>query len=335
MRPKNPALRTNMSAESINREALCESVDEAAARWTARLDGGRMTSADRIALHAWLDESPAHRVAFERYQLICDDTAEGLPLLARVSPVARPNPQPRCWAPFRWAAAAGIAAAMVFAALWAVSYNRNVREIATIVAQRSTISLPDGTSAHLNAATRLSTDFRGGRRIIKLEHGEAYFSVVSDPRHPFVVATPAGTVRVTGTEFNVRLVNGRPEVTLIEGGVQFLRGSERIDLQPGQQLAVDGARRDLSPHEVDRVVAWREGRIVLTGLTLAEAARQFSEFHGKSISVAPEIMSLELGGSRALDDLTGFLQTVSSEPLGFRVIRRDANHFAIVPGKRE
>jgi ferric-dicitrate binding protein FerR (iron transport regulator) len=79
----------------MNAQSISDRIDEQAAHWTSRLDGGKMTQVDRLALHAWLDEDPAHRTAFECYQLICDDTAEALPMLAKVSPVARPDTIPR------------------------------------------------------------------------------------------------------------------------------------------------------------------------------------------------------------------------------------------------
>ncbi len=313
--------------DELNRQRI----DEQAARWTSRLDGGELSPADRLTLHAWLDEDPAHRAAFEHYQLICDDTAEAMPVLAQVSPLARPDPAPaRRWP--RWIpAAAGLAAALAVSAVWLVPYVRDTQKVATIAAQRSTLSLPDGSHTDLNARTALFTDFRHGRRFVRLERGEAFFSVAKDAAHPFLVETPGGTVRVTGTQFNVRLAaDGRPEITLLEGAVEIQNSLARLTLAPGQQLSSTGKLRSLSQPEIDRTVAWREGRIVLNGLTLAEAADRFSAFHGKSITVAPELAARQMGGSYALDNLPGFLDALSTEPLSLRVVRHDADHFAIV-----
>jgi transmembrane sensor len=309
-----------------------ELIEEQAARWTARLDGGELTTADRLALHAWLDEAPAHRAAFEHYQLICDDTAESLPVLAQVSAVARPDTARVRRAP-RWLPAAiGLAAAVALGALWLVPWWRDTGAVSTAAAQRSTLALPDGTRAELNARTALRTDFRSGRRTIRLERGEAFFAVAKDSAHPFLVETPAGAVRVTGTQFNVRLAaGGRPEVTLLEGAVEIENGLARLALAPGQQLSAAGRLVSLTPDEMARALAWREGRIVLNGLTLAEAAARFAEFHGQTVTVAPGLAERELGGSLALDDLQGFFDVLSEGPLGLRVVRRGDNHFTIVP----
>lgn len=312
-------------------QSSTEHIDEAAARWTARLDGGSLTSADRLALHAWLDEDPAHREAFEHYQLICDDTAESLPVVAEVSPVARPDMPVRRRQNLRWISlVAGIAAVLAVTAFWAVPYYRDTQTVATVIAQRSTLTLPDGSRTDLNAQTVLHTDFRRGRRFVRIEKGEAYFSVAKDQAHPFLVETPGGTVRVTGTEFNVRLAGNRPEVTLLEGSVGFENAAALVKLVPGDQLSSDGELRRLSASEMETVTAWRQGRIVLNGLTLREAAARFAAYHGKNIMVAPEISELQLGGSCSIDDLPGFFDSLTADTLALRVQRPQEGHFAIV-----
>ncbi|MFO1448288.1 MAG: FecR domain-containing protein [Opitutaceae bacterium] len=318
----------------MNSRLSTEHIDELAARWTSRLDGGELSPADRLALDAWLGEDPAHRVAFESYQRICDETAAALPALAQISAVARPEPLPEVDLGLRWprwiAAATGLAAVFAVCAVWLVPFVRDTQRITTVAAQRSTLSLADGTRTELNAQTALITDFRGGRRFVRLEKGEAFFTVAKDEAHPFVVETPGGTVRVTGTQFNLRLASdGRPEVTLVEGAVEIQNGLALLQIKPGQQLSRAGELRTLAPREIDRVTAWREGRIVLNGLTLAEAAERFATFHGKSIEVAPALSDREMGGSYLLDDLPGFLDALSSQPLGLRVIRRDSDSIVI------
>jgi transmembrane sensor len=192
------------------------------------------------------------------------------------------------------------------------------------------VELPDGTRAQLNAATRLHTDFRRGQRVVRLEQGEAYFSVVKDAAHPFRVETAGGTVTVLGTQFNVRLLpGGAVEVTLFEGGVDFERAQTHVRLSPGQQISESGPARVLSEGELAAVAAWRDGRIRLNGLTLAGAAARFATFHGKQIAVAPDAASIEMGGSYSLDDLAGFFDTLSGEALGLRVVRIDADHYTI------
>lgn len=226
------------------------------------------------------------------------------------------------------------------AAFWSTTYVRNTDTLSSPAARRGTVALADGSSAELNARTELHTDFRYGRRHVRLARGEAFFAVTKDPGHPFLVETTAGTVRVTGTQFNVRLKeDGGTEVTLLEGAVNF-QGKENgggttvadspVALLPGQQLdSADPVPRTLRPETLAGVTAWREGRLVLDGLTLAEAAARLSAYHDRPIAVAAEVAGLRMGGSCSLDDLPGFLEFLP-KALSVRVLTRGEGPVRII-----
>lgn len=194
--------------------------------------------------------------------------------------------------------------------LWAIPTIRQTDTIATIAAHRQSVTLDDGSAVDLNARTELKTDFRYGRRVVRLGRGEAYFAVAKDSAHPFFVETPTGTVRVTGTHFNVRVnVSGGAEVTLLEGKVLIERdNAPAIALVPGEQLAAgQSVPKTLSPTQLENAISWRTGQLAFTGLTLAEAVDRFAAYHDRSITLAPELAHLRPGGSASLDDLPGFL----------------------------
>lgn len=76
----------------------------------------------------------------------------------------------------------------------------------------------------MNAGSKLTypVRFAGKRRIVRLE-GEAYFDVVADEEHPFVVQTHLGEITVLGTAFNVNAYADAPVcyTTLVYGKVNF------------------------------------------------------------------------------------------------------------------
>ncbi len=317
-----------------------DSIDETAARWTVRLDAGDLTPADQRELDAWLAADPAHREAFAAHRQSWHAAAPALRALAEQAAVATVTvpPRRRRRAPLVWAGFGLAAALACVALLWVVPQIRYTQTVATVALQRSTLALRDGSRADLNARTQLSTDFRDGRRQVRLARGEALFTVAKDPAHPFRVETPAGTIEVTGTVFNVRLAaNGRAEITLLEGAVSFSPNSQasglrsQVSLAPGEQLSPAGAVRTLSARELDSVTAWREGRIVLNGMTLAEAAERLTAYHGVTIVVASAIADVKLGGSYPLDHLDGFFRVLAEEPLSLRVLPRGDGSYAIVP----
>lgn len=216
---------------------------------------------------------------------------------------------------------------LLAATIWAVPYFRDTATLETVAARRDVLTLADGTRTDLNAQTQLKTDFRYGRRHVRLTHGEAFFSVVKDPARPFLVETPREIIQVTGTRFNVRLLDGRAEVTLLEGAVSI---DQQVALLPGQQYdPAQAAVRTLSPEELDRVTAWRHGQIVLDGITLGEAVARVAAYHGKAITVAPDIASLRLGGVYPLDDLGQFLDALKATE-AVQVIPRGDSSFDIV-----
>jgi transmembrane sensor len=92
--------------------------------------------------------------------------------------------------------------------------------------QLSKIVLADSTEVTLNHTSELIVDRRSGvkERSVRLK-GEAFFHVRATGE-PFVVTTDAGTVRVLGTEFNVRFREDRLEVAVITGRVKVTGGPD-------------------------------------------------------------------------------------------------------------
>ncbi len=238
----------------------------------------------------------------------------------------------------RIAGTASLAILVFFVAFWGVPYVRDTATVATVAAQRHTHALTDGSSAELNAGSSLHVDFRHGQRMVQLTQGEAFFSVAKDTARPFFVKTSAGTIRVTGTQFNVRVSGtGAVEVTLMEGSVTIQHASrDSENLVPGQQLVLGPAGanlRALPPDALENVVAWRRGRIALDGLTLAQAAERMGAFHGQKIAVAPDIAGLHPGGVIPLNDLKGFFSGLETA-LAVQVLPVSDGSFRIVGSVR-
>jgi transmembrane sensor len=239
------------------------------------------------------------------------------------------------------AATSVVAAAGLIAVLWVAPWMRGTAEMGT-AGRRQTFALADGSSADLNARTSLHADFRYGRRVAHLERGEAFFSVVRDPAHPFLVETPAGTVRVTGTHFNVRLASDHEAVVaLVEGSVTITPGADDahsgtappkdpVHLVPGQVFdTVRPTVRTLSAEEMGDLLAWRQGRLALDGLTLAEVAARLGAYHGVKITVAAGVADLRPGGTFPIDDLNAFLGALESA-LAVRAVPQGDGSYRIV-----
>eukprot|EP01133_Synstelium_polycarpum_P014630 gene14630-17303_t len=111
----------------------------------------------------------------------------------------------------------------------------------------SSITLPDGTKVTLNSASKLKypESFKGSNREVYLS-GEAFFDVVSDHQHPFIVHTEKMKIKVLGTAFNIRsYANDREkQTTLLRGSIQvtFPDNPATVMLKPKDKILIkDGA----------------------------------------------------------------------------------------------
>lgn len=109
---------------------------------------------------------------------------------------------------------------------------------------RSKIFLSDGSIVTLNSETVLKypPSFKGKTREVYL-NGEAFFDIKKDPDHPFIVHAGNMSIRVLGTEFNVRSYDNdvASETTLIRGAIEVTlkdRPSDRIILKPHEKLVL-------------------------------------------------------------------------------------------------
>jgi ferric-dicitrate binding protein FerR (iron transport regulator) len=114
-------------------------------------------------------------------------------------------------------------------------------EIRIGAGSRSKILLPDGSQVWVNSSSKLtySKTFSKKSREVFLD-GEAYFDVVKDPAHPFIVHTSSIDIRALGTAFNVKSYAAEPtiEATLVHGSIEVTR--------PGR---TDAPKLMLKPHE--------------------------------------------------------------------------------------
>jgi ferric-dicitrate binding protein FerR (iron transport regulator) len=100
-------------------------------------------------------------------------------------------------------------------------------------------TLPDGSIVTLNKHSVLSYPgkFRGDTRSISLQ-GEAFFQVTPDKSKPFIVKVNDVTVRVVGTSFNIKSINGNTEVIVESGIVQVIKNNQHVDLHPNDKVVV-------------------------------------------------------------------------------------------------
>ncbi len=126
--------------------------------------------------------------------------------------------------------------AVIFLTYLFISYD-NTTTIATGIAEKTTVTLPDNSLVTLNAQSSLSYTGKNWQqnRQVKLD-GEAFFEVARGSK--FDVLTDNGTVSVLGTRFTVTDREKYFEVVCFEGLVAVQAEQEQVKLPPGHMFRV-------------------------------------------------------------------------------------------------
>ena len=103
-------------------------------------------------------------------------------------------------------------------------------------------TLPDGSFATLNKNSALTypAAFKGKTRKVQLK-GEAFFNVSPNKQKPFLIDVNDVQVRVVGTSFNVRSVNGETEIIVETGVVQVSKADTTVELKAGERILFEKA----------------------------------------------------------------------------------------------
>lgn len=160
------------------------------------------------------------------------------------------------------------------------------------------IKLNDGSTVWLNTEASLSypNEFTSNTRLIKLK-GNAFFEVVKDTQHPFIVSTNLYQIKVLGTTFSVNTdsSDNMGEAVLLEGSIQLEKagGENLIVLQPGQQVLFSDDYSSIIVNKIDarQHTLWRFGLIFLSDVSLQEILSCLEDTYHIKIQMDAQILS--------------------------------------------
>ncbi len=151
------------------------------------------------------------------------------------------------------------------------------------------LTLPDKSRVWMNAASSLTYSAnlkKDGQRKVKLA-GEAYFEIVKDARHPFIVETKGQQIIVLGTHFNVNCYQEEPitKTTLMEGSVKVgpIGTKQTVLLKPGQQSLLSNGHIQIQEVDTDEAIAWKNGYFQFDGKNLETALLELSRWYNVDI----------------------------------------------------
>ncbi len=233
--------------------------------------------------------------------------------------------QPR-WRSPMLALAAGLAA-VVGSALWrrdGASVARGRMEAATyttLVGQRDSIRLPDGSEVVLAPGSRLIVAEGSGsaEREVTLD-GAAFFKVTHDDARPFVVRTVKAEIRDLGTAFSVNTdASGNVSVAVTHGSVALRERrvgaspSVPVELLAGDRGSLRNGRVGVTRGIVTADdVAWTSGALRYRDAPMTEVQADLRRWYGITLQFADASLSNRtLTASFADDSVAEMLQVIA------------------------
>lgn len=178
--------------------------------------------------------------------------------------------------------------------------------------------LADGSEVWLNAESELiyPVVFKGAERKVTLK-GEAFFKVVKDTGHPFIVQSDYNRIEVVGTQFNVSTYNEKCiKTTLLQGAVKVSNAQDTRLLKPGEQAVCSSNSIAVQAVDASIVIAWLQGVFEFENMSLKEITEQLGRWYDvRFVFVNPELEEIIYTGAatryRDLRFVLNFLEDLS------------------------
>lgn len=208
----------------------------------------------------------------------------------------------------------------------AAMHPARIEEVLARAGARTRLVLPDGTRVWLNSNSKLryGNGFNSSDREVVLE-GEAFFDVVKNAEHPFIVHASSLDIEVLGTSFAVKSYpqDATVEATLLSGAIEIRRkgnsNTARVILKPNEKLVFsklaptqgDGREAAAGPGDghpeatgivvnyiqpnlpdSDKVeTAWMYNRLVFDGDNFGELAEKMERWYDVRILVRDTVLN--------------------------------------------
>ena len=157
----------------------------------------------------------------------------------------------------------------------------------TVGAEQTTIQLPDGSVARVNAHSQLSYQEDWERKVTL--SGEAFFEVVKGST--FEVQTATGNVTVLGTSFNVYARDGDLEVACKTGKVQVSIPEKAFEeaIEPGEAISFKSDTIRQVQYIPDLIGKWNQGEFYFNDQQLVDVVGELQRQFDIEVQVADSL----------------------------------------------
>lgn len=314
---------------------------------------GLLSEEDSLLVEKWVEEDEEHRKLLQDMLNLCMDM-DALDVMSKVntekalkrttSKIRRKRMNDWGVRIQRFAAMLAIPLAAALSYMLVDDYREDARrepvrmmEFRANAGMTGKVMLPDGSTAILNSESVLrypSTFTDDKSRNVTFE-GEAFFDIVRDESHPFVITTASEEkIKVYGTQFNLEAYPDENCITtLVEGSVGFIyddkRGEEHeVMLTPNHKLEFNPVCKVLSIKETSCLAetAWKDGKVILDKTPLKDILKSLSKRYNVDFSIKnAETASITFsGGVMTMNSLEHTLESLKiASGIQWRIIPVD------------
>jgi transmembrane sensor len=159
-------------------------------------------------------------------------------------------------------------------------------------AKKKIFTLPDGSTAFLNANSKLTypEKFSGHQRVVTLE-GEAFFEVIPNSQNPFLIKTGATTTEVVGTSFNINGRTDRVIVTVVTGKVLLYKDkANAIAMTVGEQGIYGDKGLEKTVNNDLNFLSWKTNVLIFQNTPLTKVVDDLNRHYGDHIQIASKML---------------------------------------------
>lgn len=196
---------------------------------------------------------------------------------------------------------------------------------------KDSIRLADGSTVFMDELTqvRYPEQWKGDKRRVHLEQGNAFFSVTRDPERPFIVQLDESSVTVLGTSFNISANADEIAVSVKTGTVVFETGTAagKSVLSAGRGVVYrrnSGTIRavDVTNSNAD---AWLTHELKFTDASLQEVLESLEQYYKVRISVEDSIANFKKFNASFRNNDLGQVLDVLEATYPIKIEHKDAN----------
>lgn len=282
-----------------------------ATHWFLRLQEDDVSEQDRAECLRWRQTDGMHDLAWRRLETLWRnfDDLEGNAARPAQAALAKLATRKRDKRRLKRAVGATIVCIGLAVLLSDAMHPYLLADHHTGLAQRETLTLPDGSQVTLDAHSAVDIRYSQTERRVVLREGQILAQVHHDRvNRPFIIQTEQGTATALGTRYTVSLQGRRTIISVIESSVracpQTLAPITCMDLNPGQSAAIaEGTVSRMTSSGFTDPASWTQGYLALDNQPLSRVLHMLRAYHSGLLWYDErDLQSVRVSGVIPIDD---------------------------------